>query len=400
MGRKDEQTTPPQDQRRAETQLIHTRAAAGDFREQVTPLYMASGFTFENAEQARAVYAGEVPGYVYTRWENPNTDELVARLCALEGAEAGIATASGMAAIFTILAGLLNSGDHVLASRSLFGATHQILTSVLPRWGISHTYVDAERPETWSEYFRPQTRICLVETPSNPGLTLVDLAAVAELCRRHNVMMVVDNTFATPYVQRPIAFGADLVVHSTTKFLDGQGRTIGGALVGDRMIVAELVQFARQTGPTLSPFNAWLLSQSLETLPVRMERHCANALALAVWLAQQTGVEHVRYPFLPTHPQVDLARRQMSAGGGLVTFEVSGGLEAGRRFLDALKMCAIVANLGDARTTVTHPASTTHSALAVEEQLAVGIKPGLIRVSVGLEHPDDIINDIAQALNA
>jgi O-succinylhomoserine sulfhydrylase len=389
---------PPDAPRHTETRIIRTRARASQHREQVTPLYMASGFTFDSAEQARAVYGGERPGYVYTRWDNPNNDELIARLCALEGAEAGLPMASGMAALFTILAGLLNSGDHVVASRSLFGATHQLLTTVLPRWGISHSYADCELTETWPDLFRPETRLCLVETPSNPGLTLVDLAWVAELCRERDVLMVVDNTFATPVVQRPLALGADLVVHSTTKFLDGQGRTIGGVIAGDRLVINELTHFTRQTGPTLSPFNSWLLSQSLETLPLRMERHCANALALAEWLSGRAGVAAVRYPFLPSHPQAALARRQMSAGGGVVTFEIAGGLAAGRRFLDALRMCDIVANLGDVRTTVTHPASTTHSALTDGERRATGITPGLIRVSVGLEHIDDIIADIDQAI--
>jgi len=384
--------------RRLETQLIRTRAQATRHREQVTPIYMTSGFTFDNAEQARAVYSGEQLGYVYTRWDNPNNDELIARLCALEGAEAGLPMASGMAALFTVLAGLLNSGDHVLASRSLFGATHQVLTTILPRWGISHTYADVELTSTWADLFRPETRLCLVETPSNPSLALIDLAWIAGLCQKRGVLLVVDNTFATPILQRPLAFGADLVVHSTTKFLDGQGRTIGGALLGDRLLVNELTQFARQTGPTLSPFNSWLLSQALETLPLRMERHCANALALAEWLQGQPGVQSVCYPFLPSHPQYELARRQMAAGGGVVAFEVAGGLPVGRRVLDALKMCDIVANLGDARTTVTHPASTTHSALTDGERRAVGITPGLIRVSVGLEHIEDIKADLAQAL--
>lgn len=392
------QSDENKEQPHLETRIIRQRTAAGPHREQVTPIYMASAFTFPDAESARAVYAGEQPGYVYTRWDNPNNDELVARMCALEGAEAGLPMASGMAAIFTVLAGLLNSGDHVLASRSLFGATHQVLTSILPRWGISHTFADSEHPETWGDLFRPETRLCLVETPSNPGLTLVDLAQVAGICRERGVHLVVDNTFATPVVQRPIDLGADLVVHSTTKFLDGQGRTIGGVLVGDAFLIKELKPFFRQTGPALSPFNSWIVSQSLETLPLRMERHCANALALAHWLENRAGVEAVRYPFLPSHPQYDLARRQMTAGGGLVTFAVAGGLSAGRRFLDTLKMCNIVANLGDTRTTVTHPASTTHSSLIEADRLSVGITPGLIRVSVGLERIDDIIADIDQAL--
>ncbi|CUS04848.2 O-succinylhomoserine sulfhydrylase [Candidatus Promineifilum breve] len=392
------QPKQPTEQPHIETQLIRRRTAAGPHREQVTPLYMASGFTFPDAATARAVYAGEQPGYVYSRWEHPNGDELIDRLCALEGADAGIAMASGMAALFTALAGLLNSGDHVLAARSLFGATHLLLTTILPRWGISYTYADGEHIASWAEHFRPETRLCLVETPSNPGLGLVDLAALAELCRARGVTLVVDNTFATPILQRPIALGADLVVHSTTKFLDGQGRTIGGVALGDALLIKELTHFARQTGPSLSPFNAWLLSQALETLPLRMARHCQNALALAAWLETQPGIATVCYPFLPSHPQYELARRQMSAGGGLVAFELAGGLAAGRCFLDALGMSDIVANLGDARTTATHPASTTHSGLSEDERRATGITPGLIRVSVGLEHIDDIIADVAQAL--
>ncbi len=381
-----------------ETRTIRTRATATANREQLTPLYMASGFYFENAEQARTVYSGEKPGYVYSRWENPNTDELTERLCALEGAEAGLAVASGMAALFTVLAGLLNSGDHVVASRAIFGATHQILTGVLPRWGISHSYGEPDDVASWAALFRPETRLCIVETPSNPGLALVDIAAVSALCRERDVVLVVDNTFATPALQRPIEHGADLVVHSTTKFLDGQGRTIGGAIVGERFVMDELIRFAHQTGPTMSPFNAWLTSQALELLPLRMAQHSANALALAGWLEAQPQVASVRYPFLPSHPQHELATRQMSAGGGIVTFELAGGLESGQRFLDALVMCDIVANLGDVRTIVTHPASTTHSTLTADEQLAAGITPGLVRVSVGLEHIDDIVADLGQAL--
>ncbi len=388
----------PSKHQHPETRVIHERLAATPHHEQVTPIYMTSGFLFPSAEQARVVYAGEEPGYVYSRWENPNSDELVARMCALEGAEGGIAAASGMAAVFVALAGLLNNGDHVLASRSIFGATHQILTTDLPRWGISHTYADVDRPETWPELFRPETRLCLVETPSNPALSLVDLAWLAGLCQERDIVLVVDNTFATPIVQRPIALGADLVIHSTTKFIDGQGRTIGGLILGDEFLIKELTQFTRRTGPTLSPFNAWLLSRAVETLALRMERHCANALTLAQWLEGQPGVAAVSYPFLPSHPQYELARRQMAAGGGLVAFEVAGGLDAGRAFLNALKLCGILTNLGDARTIATHPASTTQSAMSAAEQRAVGVTPGLIRISVGLEHIDDIVADVEQAL--
>lgn len=383
-----------------QTRLIRTRAPQTAKREQITPLYMNSGFNFENAEQARDVYAGEEAGYVYGRWQTPNTDELVARMCLLEEAEAGWTTSSGMAAIFTALAGLLNSGDHVVSARALFGATSQVLTQILPRWGISHSTFEGTEPETWEAAFQPNTRVCIVETPSNPALALVDLAQLADLCRAREVVLVVDNTFATPAVQRPLTLGAQVVVHSTTKFLDGQGRTMGGIMLGETAVIDELRSFARTTGPVLSPFNAWVISQALELLPLRMAQHSANALALARWLDDrpQEDIRQVRYPYLPSHPQHDLALRQMAAGGGIVTFEVSGGIERGRRLLDALELCDIVANLGDARSIATHPASTTHSRLSEEERLAMGITPGLVRISVGLEHQDDIIADVAQAL--
>ena len=383
-----------------QTRIIRTRAPQSGEREQVTPLYMNSGFNFENAAQARDVYAGEEPGYVYGRWQTPNTDEFVARMCLLEEAEAGLTTSSGMAAIFTALAGLLNSGDHVVSARALFGATSQVLTQILPRWGITHSTFEGAEPETWAAAFQPNTKVCMMETPSNPALALVDIARLAELCRARGVILVVDNTFATPVVQRPLALGAHLVVHSTTKFLDGQGRTMGGILLGEADIVAELTSFARTTGPVLSPFNAWVLSQALETLPLRMERHCANALALAQWLDDRplADIQQVRYPALPSHPQHELAMQQMAAGGGIVSFEVAGGIERGRRFLDALELCDIVPNLGDARSIATHPASTTHSRLSEEERLAMGITPGLVRVSVGLEDERDIVGDVAQAL--
>lgn len=388
---------------RTETKVIRTRVGATPHREQVTPLYMASGFTFDSAEQARAVYVGEQPGYVYTRWDNPNNDELVARLCALEGAEAGLPMASGMAAIFTVLAGLLNSGDHVVASRSLFGATHQLLTTVMPRWGISHSYADCELVQTWPALFRPETRLCLVETPSNPGLTLVDLGWVAELCRERGVVLVVDNTFATPVIQRPLAFGADLVVHSTTKFLDGQGRTIGGVIAGDRLLINELTHFARQTGPTLSPFNSWLLSQSLETLSLRMERHCANAQHVAGWLAAHPAVGRVHYPGLASHPQHHLAQRLLGGRGygGMVAFELRDATQAAAfRFLDSLKLILPATTLGDVYSLALYPVMASHRAVPPAERLRLGISDGLLRLSIGIEDPADIVADLEQALGA
>jgi len=369
-------------------------------REHSVPIFFTSSFTFDDAEQARALFADEVSGNIYTRFSNPNNNEFIAKLCALEGTEDGIATASGMAAMFVSLAAFLRSGDHVLASRSLFGSTHQILTNLLPRWGITHSYADIAAPEEWAAKIQPNTKMIFVETPSNPALDIIDLEWLGNLARTHKVLLNVDNCFATPYLQHPAKFGADIVTHSATKFIDGQGRAIGGAVLGRAELIKEVRFFARHTGPALSPFNAWVLSKSLETLAVRMERHCATARALAERLQEHSQVSSVRYPFLPSHPQYALAQRQMRLGGGMVTFELSGGVEQGRAFLNALTMLSHTANLGDTRTIATHPASTTHSKLSEEERRAVGITPGLIRVSVGLEHLDDIWRDIAQAIEA
>jgi O-succinylhomoserine sulfhydrylase len=296
------------------------------------------------------------------------------------------------------LASRLSSGDHVLASRALFGSTHQILTRILPKWGVSFSYADASDPDTWTSQITPSTKLLFVETPSNPGLELVDLAWLGALARERGIPLIVDNCFATPYLQRPLEYGASLVVHSATKFIDGQGRTLGGAIIGDKSLVADARFFARHTGPALSPFNAWMLSKSLETLAVRMDRHCTNALSLASHFEGHADVESVRYPFLPSHPQYALAQQQMRAGGGIVVLVLRGGIERCRRFLDALALCSHSPNLGDTRTIVTHPTSTTHSKLTEEERQRVGIVPGLVRVSVGLEHVGDVIADIEQAL--
>lgn len=383
-----------------DTAVIRSQTAASVHREHATSIYMSSSFTFENAEQARALFANEEEGFIYSRYGNPNVTEFVDKMCVLEGTEAGIALASGMSAVFTAIAGLLNQGDHILASRSLFGSTHQILTRILPRWGISHSYAETTRPESWPALIKPNTRLCVVETPSNPALDLIDLTWLGELCRSHDITLLVDNVFATPVVQKPKELGADLIMHSATKYIDGQGRGIGGILLGDEQLIEELTFFMRHSGPTLSPFNAWMFSKSLETLSLRMERHCQNALELAEWLEGSPAVAWVKYPHLPSHPQYELAKRQMRSGGGIVTFELKGGLAQGQRFMDALQMSSLTANLGDSRTITTHPASTTHSSLSEEERLAGGITPGLVRVSVGLEHIGDIIADIAQALPA
>ncbi len=381
-----------------ETAVIRSQTPASGHREHATSIYMSSSFTFENAEQARAVFANEEEGFIYSRYGNPNVAEFVEKMCILEGTEAGIALASGMSAVFTAMAGLLNKGDHVLASRSLFGSTHQVLTRILPRWGISHSYAEISRPETWPDMIQPNTRLCVVETPSNPALDLIDLAWLGNVCRSRDITLLVDNVFATPILQKPKEFGADIIMHSATKYIDGQGRGIGGILLGDEHLIEELTFFMRHSGPTLSPFNAWMFSKSLETLSLRMDRHCKNALELAKWLEDSPLINWVKYPHLPSHPQYELAKRQMLQGGGMVTFELKGGLAQGQRFLDALQLSSLTANLGDSRTIATHPASTTHSSLSEEERLAVGITPGLVRISVGLEHMSDIIADIAQAL--
>lgn len=380
-----------------ETIAIRTQAARSAHREHAVPLFLTSSFVFDDAEQARALFAEEISGAVYSRYSNPNTDEFVEKLRLLEGAEDGIATASGMSAVYTALASLLSSGDHVVAGRAVFGSTHQLFTRILPRWNVSHTYVDGDDPAAWAAAIRPETKVIFVETPSNPGLDLVDLEALGRLARERGIPLLVDNCFATPVITRPIALGASLVVHSATKFIDGQGRVLGGAILGDAKLVAEARFLARHSGPALAPFNAWVLSKSLETLSLRMERHSQNALAIAEALEGHPAVAAVRYPFLPSHPQHALARRQMRWGGGVLTLRL-GDHEAARRFIDALTLCSHSPNLGDTRTIVTHPASTTHSKLTEAERLQVGIAPGLVRISVGLEHPEDLLGDLRKGL--
>ncbi|CAN5918759.1 O-succinylhomoserine sulfhydrylase [soil metagenome] len=383
-----------------ETESIRTQAARTSNREHSTPLYLTSSFTFETAEQGRSLFADEIEGNIYSRFSNPNTSEFIDKMCLLENAEDGFAFATGMAAIFASFGAFLKSGDHVLASRAVFGSSHQLLTKVLAKWGITHTYGEASRPEEWEGLIQENTRMIFLETPSNPGLELMDLAWLGELARKHNLILNVDNCFATPYLQCPTDFGAHLVSHSATKFIDGQGRVLGGIIVGKKELIAEIRFFARHTGGALSPFNAWILSKSLETLPVRMDRHCSNALTLAEALQDNPELETVTYPFLPSHPQYELAKKQMKQGGGIVTFVVKGGYDRAVKFMDALQIASKTANLGDTRTTVTHPSSTTHSKLTQEEQAAVAITPGLIRISVGLESVQDIIQDIEQALES
>jgi O-succinylhomoserine sulfhydrylase len=386
------------DTRNFETDAIRLQHERSEFREHSVPLYLTSSFVFEDAEQARAMFADEIPGNIYSRYSNPNTNEFIEKLCVLEGAEDGIATASGMAAMYCSMAALLKSGDHVLACRSVFGSTHQILNFIFPRFNITYSYADIDKPETWEGKIQPNTKMIFVETPSNPALDIIDLEWLGKLAAKHKLILNVDNCFATPYLQTPVKWGAHIVTHSATKFMDGQGRVIGGAIVGTKELMKEIRYFARHTGPSMSPFNAWILSKSLETLAIRMERHCENALALATFLEKHPDVLRVKYPFLPSHPNHALAKKQMRFGGGLVTFEVKGGLEQGRKFLNALKMISHTPNLGDTRTIAIHPASTTHSKLSEEERAAVGILPGLIRIAVGLENVKDIIADVEQAI--
>jgi O-succinylhomoserine sulfhydrylase len=381
-----------------ETNAIRTQAEQSANREHSVPVYLTSSFTFEDAEQMRAMFADEQGGNIYSRFTNPNTSEFVEKMCVLEGAEAGFATATGMAAVFASFMALLKSGDHILSSSSIFGSTHTVLTKFLPKWGITCSYADVNKPETWEGLINENTKMIFVETPSNPGLDIIDLQWLGNLAKKHNVILNVDNCFATPFLQRPVEFGANLVTHSGTKYLDGQGRVMGGIVVGKKELIKEIHTFCRSTGPALSPFNAWILSKSLETLAIRMERHSQNAHKLAGLLENHPEVAQVRYPFLPSHPQFEIAKKQMSMGGGIVSFEIKGGIERGRRFLDALQMCSLTANLGDTRTIATHPASTTHAKLTEEERLSVGITAGMVRISAGLENIIDIVEDIEQAL--
>lgn len=381
-----------------ETNAIRTEMEKSLNREHSAPLYLTSSFTFDDAEQMRAVFADETEGNIYSRFSNPNATEFENKMCLLEGAEAAFATSSGMSAIFATFMALLKSGDHILAASSIFGSTHTVLTKFLPKWGIEHTYADINKPETWEAHIQKNTKMIFVETPSNPGLDIIDLDWLGNLANKHNIILNVDNCFATPFIQRPIEFGAHLVTHSATKYIDGQGRVLGGIVLGKKELIKEIQTFCRSTGPSISPFNAWILSKSLETLAIRMERHSQNAHKLAGLLENHPEVLMVCYPFLLSHPHFEIAKKQMSMGGGIVSFEIKGGIAQGRKFLDALQMCSLTANLGDTRTIVTHPASTTHAKLTEEERIAVGITPGLVRISVGLENIIDIVADIEQAL--
>lgn len=386
------------DQYRPETNAVRIQTEKTWQMEHSTPLFLTSSFTYDSAEEMRATFADETDNNIYSRFSNPNVDEFVRKVCSLELAEDGYATSSGMSAIFASFMALMKTGDHLLSASSIFGSTHTVITKFLPKWGIEYTYFDINKPETVEALIKPNTKMMFVETPSNPGLEIVDISLLAKICDKHGVILNVDNCFASPVLQKPIALGAHIVTHSATKWMDGQGRVLGGVVVGRKDLIKEIHTFCRSTGPAMSPFNAWVLSKSLETLHIRMVRHCESALALAKALEGNALLQWVKYPMLESHPQHAIAKAQMTGGGGIVCFELKGGLEQGTRFLDALKMLTLTANLGDSRSIASHPASTTHAKLTNEERLKVGITPGMIRISVGLENAQDIIEDIQQAL--
>ena len=380
------------------TQAIRKQIDRTNEMEHSSPLFLTSSFCFDNAEEMRAAFADESDDNIYSRFTNPSVQEFIDRVCLLEGAEAGVATASGMSAVFASFMALLKQGDHLLSCSAIFGSTHTVITKYLPKYGIEYSYFPADKPETWEALIRPNTKMIYVETPTNPGLDIIDIQALSALAKKHNVILNVDNCFATPISQQPIALGADLVVHSATKWLDGQGRVLGGVVVGRKELIKEIYLFARSTGPALSAFNAWVLSKSLETLEVRMERHAASAFFIAQSLEGHPKINWVKYPQLPSHPQHQIAKKQMTDGGGIVCFELKGGVKAGRSFLNNLKLLSLTANLGDTRSIVSHPASTTHAKLTEQERQTVGITPGLIRISVGLENRNDVLQDIFNAL--
>ena len=383
---------------RDETLAIRLQTERSQYKEHSVPLYMTSSYAFDDAEEMRALFADEKEGNIYSRYSNPNVQEFIDKICAFEKAESGWATASGMAAVFTLFGSLLSAGDHIVSCRSVFGSTHRLLVDIFPKWNISSTYVDFDDYDGFENAIQENTKFVYIETPSNPGLDIIDLERLAAICKKKNVLFVVDNCFATPILQQPLTFGADVSIHSATKYIDGQGRTLGGIIVGSNEIIKQVEAFARHTGPAMSPFNAWILSKSIETLPLRMEKHSQNALEIAKRLESNDKAKWVKYPLLESHPQFEIAKKQMKLGGGIVSFEIKGGLEAGRNFLDKLKLFSLTANLGDTRSIATHPASTTHSKLTPEQRLDVGISDGLIRLSIGLEHIEDIWEDILQAL--
>ena len=381
-----------------ETLAIRGGRETSEYREHSQSLYLTSSFTFESAAQAAAMFLGEIDGYTYSRFTNPTVSAFQQRLAQMEGGERAIATASGMAAIQATMLTLLKSGDHIVSSQSLFGSTINLFNGILSKFGVEVSYVDAANPEAWRAAIKPNTKLFFLETPSNPLTDLADIAAVADIAHAAGALLVVDNCFCSPALQQPLKLGADLVVHSATKYLDGHGRVMGGAVVGSDKLVEQVYLHVRTAGPTLAPFNAWVLLSGLETLHLRMEKHVASAQVLAEWLQQQPAVIRVFFPGLPSHPQYELACRQQKGGGAVVSFEVAGGREAAWRVVDAVQMISRTANLGDVKSTITHPASTTHARITPEARAKAGITEGLLRVAVGLEHIDDIKADLLRGL--
>ena len=393
MSSEQDKVTPDFD-----TLAVRAGIERSQFNEHAEAMYLTSSFVFDSAAQAAARFSGTEEGNVYARFTNPTVTAMQDRLAALEGAEACIATASGMSAILAMVMALLKSGDHIVASQGLFGSTQQLFGNIFSKFGIETTYVPAADVPAYAAAIRPNTRLIFVETPSNPLTELVDIAAVAEVAHRHGVLLAVDNCFCSPALQLPLALGADIVIHSATKYLDGQGRVLGGAVLGSKVLMEEVFRFLRTAGPSLSPFNAWVILKGLETLRLRMEAQSASALALAQWLDTQPWVSRVYYPGLPSHPQHELACRQQRLPGAIVSFDVHGGREAAWRLIDATQLISITANLGDTKTTITHPASTTHGRISAEARAAMGIQEGLLRVAVGLESLDDLKADLSRGL--
>lgn len=381
-----------------ETIAIRTQTERSQFLEHSTPLYLTSSFVFEDSEDMRSSFSEEKNRNIYSRFSNPNTSELVEKIVKLERAEDGLAFATGMAAVYNVLAALLNAGDHIVSASSIFGSTHTLFTKYFPKWNITTTYFNCNEPETIESKINANTKILFAETPTNPGVEILDLEFLGNIAKKHNLILVIDNTFATPIIQKPITFGADVVVHSTTKLIDGQGRVLGGVAVGKKDLIRDIYLFSRNTGSSLSPFNAWVLSKSLETLALRVEKHSENALKVAEFLENHPAVSSVKYPFLKSHPQYEIAKKQMKFGGNVIAFELKDGKEAGKKFIDSIKLFSVSANLGDTRTIVTHPASSTHSKLNSEELKAANLTEGLIRISIGLENLEDIYTEINQAL--
>jgi O-succinylhomoserine sulfhydrylase len=382
------------------TQMVRGGVLRSSFGETTEGLFLTSGFVYDSAETAESRFNGEAPGYVYSRYLNPTLDMLERRLALLEGAEKACVMASGMAAVFGSMLCFLRAGDHVVASKVLFSSCFYILNELLPRWGIEVTFVPGTKPSDWETAFRPTTKAVFVESPANPTLDILDLPMICEVAHHHNARVIVDNVFASPLLQHPLQMGADIVVYSTTKHLDGQGKTLGGAVLGsESYIMEELLPFHRHTGPALSPFNAWLILKSLETFEMRMHRHCDNAEKVVAFLHAHPRVENLRYPGHASHPQHALAMQQMSRGGGMVGFDVKGGKEAAFAMLNKLQLIDISNNLGDAKSLITHPATTTHASLGAENRAAFGISDGMLRLSVGLEDAEDLIADLGQALS-